>query len=404
MKTKRTICALLLFAFVCTALNNVTAKPNRSIASWTVLVYLDADNNLDSLTQTDLDELMAVGSTDDVNVLALVDRRYDIANLYKICEGDLENQTDFELNGQEVNMGDPKTLRSFVSYARDNFPADHTLLFFWDHGTPLLGVGVDEHTGVSDASDWLSHQEVVEALESFKIDIVATDECLVGQIEVAYEYFIGGLQTEYLIASEGYIGYIGFPYDAILARLVNDPDMSARDLSLVIIEEFSSLLSQPPYMSEVVTAQSAIALNEIDEVVGNLGTLTQLLTEEMKRYVGVISAARSRSMLPWGEYGMEAVVDLKTLVEHIGDCAPESSAIKEASLAVLTSLDRAVLGVGTTMVTETLPFEGMGIFFPPSSNAFEHHLPTALALYETFAFAQDGWLDFLETYWKPGPH
>jgi len=232
---------------------------------------------------------------------------------------------------------------------------------------------------------------------------VATDECLVGQIEVAYEYFVRGLQTKYLIASEGYIGYIGFPYDAILARLVDDPDMSARDLSLVIIEEFSSLLSQPPYMSEVVTAQSAIALNEIDEVVGNLGTLTQLLTEEMEQYVGIITAVRSRSMLPWGEYEI-GIVDLKTLVEHIGERAPESSAIKEASLAVLTSLDRAVLGVGTTMVTETLPFEGMGVFFPPSSNAFEHHLPTALALYETFAFAQDGWLDFLETYWESGPH
>jgi len=392
---------LLLLVFASATINNVlAAKLKRGIASWTVLVYLNADNNLDGLTQTDLDELMSIGSTNEVNVLVLVDRRYEPAHLYKVYKGYLEELVDFKLNGQEVNMGDPKTLRSFVSYSFKKFPAARTLLFFWDHGDPLSGVGVDEHTGVSDTPDWLSHQEVVDALSDFRIDVLATDECLIGQIEVAYEYFVKGLQTEYLIGSEGYIGWRGFPYDAILARLVNEPDMSSRDLSIVIIEEFSILFSKPPYMCEVVTAQSAIELNKVGEVTSTLKSLITLLTMDIKSYFSVITAARAKAMLPWGEYGDQARVDLTTFVKYIGESDQVSSDIKQASLSVLNSLSNAVLGVGTTMVTERMPFEGMGIFFPPSSNAFEHRLATAFVLYEKFAFAQEGWLDFLKAYWS----
>jgi hypothetical protein len=403
MRTKKIVIVYLLFLFACTSatINNILAKVPKK--AWTALVYLDADNDLDDLAHIDLNELISVGSTDQVDVLVLVDRRYEPAYLYMVCKGSLKELTNFELNGKEVNMGNPETLRSFVKYGFKCFPAERTVLFFWDHGGPLTGVAMDEHpdTTGAGAPDWLSHQEIIQALKDFKIDVLATDECLIGQIEVAYEYLVNGLQIDYLIGDEGYMGYRGFPYDAILSHLVANPQMSSRDLALVIIEEFSILFSKPPYMSEVVTATSAIELDKVDDVVSGLRTLTGMLSADIKSYFNVITAARARAMLTWGEYGHEAIVDLTTFVKGVAESGEVSQEIKGACKSVLESLSEAVLGVGTTMVTERMPFEGMGIFFPSSYDAFEHHLTTAFDCYENFAFAQAaGWLNFLNAYWR----
>ena len=42
--------------------------------SWTVMVYLLADNDLEPAALGDLEEMMAVGSTDSLTILAQVDR------------------------------------------------------------------------------------------------------------------------------------------------------------------------------------------------------------------------------------------------------------------------------------------------------------------------------------------
>ncbi|MGB2825071.1 MAG: clostripain-related cysteine peptidase, partial [Thermoplasmata archaeon] len=42
-------------------------------AEWTVMVYLDGDNNLEPYGLSDLAEMEAVGSVDGVNVIVLMD-------------------------------------------------------------------------------------------------------------------------------------------------------------------------------------------------------------------------------------------------------------------------------------------------------------------------------------------
>ena len=85
----------------------------RQVAEWSVLVYLVADNDLDSLTDEDFQELKDGGSSDSVNVLILVDRLYEPAYLYCIEDNDLVKLKSLG----EVNMGDPDTLTGFVEYS-----------------------------------------------------------------------------------------------------------------------------------------------------------------------------------------------------------------------------------------------------------------------------------------------
>ena len=109
----------------------------RAIYEWSVLVYLVADNDLDPSAEGDLQELRDGGSSDSVNVLILVDRLYEPAYLYRIEGNDM---AELESLG-EINMGDPATLTWFVEYSDTNYPAEHMLLYFWDHRSEERRVG-----------------------------------------------------------------------------------------------------------------------------------------------------------------------------------------------------------------------------------------------------------------------
>ncbi len=59
---------------VLTVLSGATRPAAARDAEWTFLLYLAADNNLEASTLADLREMIAVGGSDQVKIIALVDR------------------------------------------------------------------------------------------------------------------------------------------------------------------------------------------------------------------------------------------------------------------------------------------------------------------------------------------
>ena len=113
---------------------------------WTIMVYMDGDNNLEGAGIADINEMEEVGSTNDINIVVQFDRTpgWDSTN------GDwnttrryyIEQDTDTSTISStlisdlgELNMGDPNTLSNFVIWAIQNYPADHYALIIWDHGS-----------------------------------------------------------------------------------------------------------------------------------------------------------------------------------------------------------------------------------------------------------------------------
>ena len=374
-----------------------TNESGDYVYDWSVLVYITADNDLTDLIQTDLDELMTVGTTTKVNVLALVDSLDGPAYMYRILQGDLE-PAGWDLDGQEVNMGSPDTLRSFVKLSNDTWPAERMMLFFWDHGSGIKGVGFDETTADPDpeGGDWLSHQEVVQALTGFKVDIIAADECVVGQVEVAYEYALG-TKTEFLVASEGYIGYRGFTYDTILSGLNADTKMSTSDAAVLIVDEFTNYFANPPYQSEILTMQSVIDLSLAPQLVGDIMLLTDLLMMDLEGYSTLIWEAQLSGILPWGERGNAGVTDLKHFAGYIAENT-DNVDVRNAAQAVVDDMDGIIVAMGVSKLTEMFNFEGLGVFFPHSYGNLMSAFGPTVELYQVFAFAQIGWLSFLNAY------
>jgi len=370
----------------------------ESSASWTFMVYLDADNNLDPYGPYSLHLMEEVGSTSSVNVVALWDGLYQPAYMVKVVEGGLEEVEGFSLNGIEVNMGDPNTLETFVDFTVTKFSAEHYVLVLWDHGNDVAGCCWDENP-----KDHLTHPEVAAALSQWHIDILAFDACLMAMIEVAYEYNQYGLKTDYLVGSENYVPLYGYPYNTILWDLNQNPAMSELEAAKAIVNRYVEFYTpnSPNFSGAVMGGtHSAIDLAKVDEVVADLSELTTLLKAKLKQdfdlYHELISEARGEGNLPWAEYGWDLYVDLPTFVESITTSSETTDpAVSSAGRVVLSSLDQAIVALGRNDPMESAGARGMGIWFPSS-----YHMVWGLTTYTTTKFSAQGWLDFLYAYWN----
>ena len=110
-------------------------------------------------------------------------------------------------------MGDPATLKNFLEYGEKNYPADHKVFVFWDHGG-IQGVCLDEVTTTpagtkSPRERWhiLSFDQIRQALSEVynsspanpPFELVAFDTCLSGSYECVKS--LEGF-TRYVMASE----------------------------------------------------------------------------------------------------------------------------------------------------------------------------------------------------------
>ena len=129
----------------------------NQIADWTVLIFMAADNNLESFALKDIAELERIGSTDNVNVIVQLDRAEDYVvtvddwqdtRRFLIQAGsddDVETIESLELeNIGETNTGDPATLADFAIWGIENYPAERYALIVWDHGGAWLGIATDD--------------------------------------------------------------------------------------------------------------------------------------------------------------------------------------------------------------------------------------------------------------------
>ncbi|RLF55750.1 MAG: hypothetical protein DRN40_03780 [Thermoplasmata archaeon] len=221
------------------------------VAEWTILVYMVADNNLESAGIEDVNEMEQVGSTEEVNIVVQMDRHkeYDTSNgdwtgtkrFYITQDSDTETITSVEVEDlNETNMGTQKALVSFVSWGVENYPAKRYMLILWDHGGSFWGVCYDEDDGEGD-KDYINMSELKGAMEEVygivgrRIDILGFDACLMAETSVLYQ--VRDL-SEIVLASGYSEPNDGWPYKEILEKLVQRPTMGGEDLAKIVVDEY----------------------------------------------------------------------------------------------------------------------------------------------------------------------
>jgi len=276
--------------------------PTNNTAEWTVMIYLDSDNNLESAGIDDINEMEMAGSTTDVNIVVQVDRipysvlasnnegyADDISNgnwtntrRYYITQDFDPVQINSQLKSDlgELNMGDPQTLIDFTDWATINYPAKKYLLVIWNHGGGFRSPAyITKDIAWDDTSggDKITMPELEYALSTIntqigkKIDIVGMDACFMAMTEVAYQIKDC---ADILVASEESEPADGWPYDTILAQLVANPPISPEQLAVDIVNKYIY-----SYSSYNVT-QSAIDLSYMDTLTSQLSNLALAIMDD----------------------------------------------------------------------------------------------------------------------------
>ena len=223
----------------------------KAAAKWTVMVYVNAKNNLETYGLKDVNEMEMVGSTPEVNIVAELGR----INGYATNDGDWKGsrrylvQKDSDLNKinspvvMEIlksDMGNWQNLVEFVKWSQARYPAQRYALVVWNHGSGWNKSGEADGKGISYDDETGSHittgqlKQVLAA--TGKMDILAMDACLMQMIEVAYEVRTG---ADYIVASEETEPGDGYTYDTWLGPLAAKPSMTQAELSRVMVDSYT---------------------------------------------------------------------------------------------------------------------------------------------------------------------
>lgn len=280
---------------------------------WTLLIYMAGDNGKAFRTASGVKKLMAemttagykdiwemakVGTTDACAVVCLFDT-LDESYLVEVRQG-VGMAGSVVQTLKEINTGHPDTLKDFVVYGIQHYPADHFALVIWNHGTGWLDV--DHYASVRSTSfDYAPHQPIfrttgrqIQAGEATRpiafddtskdfldtndlrralgeaaaatgrrLDILGMDACLMAMIEGADEL---RPYADIFVASQEVEPMDGWPYSLILAGLNETPGMAPAVLAERIVRDYAQSYGAMTRAEETVT-QSATALASTVETV-----------------------------------------------------------------------------------------------------------------------------------------
>jgi len=322
---------------------NPTPRPTPGAYStaWTIMVYVDGDNDLDPYAIQNINSMELVGSTDKVKIVVQYDsygyagaRRYFITKDYD--QGNITSPIIEDIG--EVNMGTGETLVDFIQFCVKNYPAQKYSLILWNHGGGFKKPGYlpkdicwDETSG----DDALTIPEVEQALNRSGVyfDLLAMDACLMGMLEVAYEV---RNHTEIFVASEDNVPGEGFNYHHFLENLVTSPNMGPDSLARAMIDSY---ISHYPFGTTLTLASvNSMQLSALANEVNNLAmTIMQDNRTSKEVYRNIIT----RETICFSDVDFIDLGDFA--LKLIGHPQILSSQVKYSAQQVLNQVSNAVL-------------------------------------------------------------
>ena len=221
-------------------------EPSISDGGWTVLQYHMADTDLEPFMMDDVNEMGAVGSNDNLDIVAMVDRSPDYGEAPVLDLGDwvgakvlhiLPGHAEVLQDLGPTDMSDPATLAAFITEGIKSFPAAHYAVILNDHGASWPGVGSDESADGSTMDLAEIQSAVATGLADAgvdRLDLLGLDACLMATYEVATT--IAPLADRMVASSELEPGH-GWDYHS-LQVLADDPNATADGVGTAFVDSY----------------------------------------------------------------------------------------------------------------------------------------------------------------------
>ena len=193
--------------------------------SWTILVYLHADHNLDGSSVIDMQEMQKIGSSNTFNVVV----QWDRLAVSGVQRGVVrQNKFDVVQKMPELNSDDPKVLADFIAWGIQKYPAQRYGLIMWDHGGQWDGGFGGDETDKGDGISVMDMRRSIQAgmaqSQQKKFEFMAFDTCLMGGLELLTSF--ADLANVYIANPELDYGD-GWDYTNAFGYLKNNPSAPA---------------------------------------------------------------------------------------------------------------------------------------------------------------------------------
>jgi hypothetical protein len=394
-----------------------TSPASGRKAKWTVMVYMNADNDLDASAIADFREMAKVAYSSEVKVAVQLDRlntndsdtEWGETRRF-LMRKNLTPTRSAAWKGfdTEQNMGDLKTLVEFTTWAKKEFPAERYMLVIWNHGDgwrlnemspglrrrqrfiaqaqsslPKLKTGAIElpsgpleektlephyRTISEDVTnqDRLYVREVQDALESvFKdgesLELLGFDACLMQMLEVGYAM---RRVTKVMVASEELEPNTGWNYSGWLQRLVEKPEVNGKLVGELLINSYASTYGR----SQPDTTLSATDLTKMETLAAAVSAFGDELAANLDNSWRHIAKARHGCNIYGRRYHG---IDLHRFASMIAK-GPLAPSLRERA-ATVVKLTEAVVTNNYVGQARRGRFgsRGLALYFPANRKAYE---------------------------------
>lgn len=386
---------------------------------WTILVYLNGDNNLEWFAIQDINEMeRGIDSASNYNILVQVDRHPDdnVSEGYDGSNGDWtgtrryyitpDTSSDDSIRSPlledmgELNMGDPHTLVDFGQTGIKGYPADNYMLVVWDHGNGwykgaqdiIKGISYDatnsDYLGVAD-DEYAGAMDTISSFLGDKIDIIANDACLMGMHEVAYEVKDF---ADFIVSSEYTIPGDGYPYDAICDSLNKNDSLTPEELARTIVDKYKTFYEG----SRNVTLSTVALDSRFDHLSYCIDEFAKALMSNGGRLNPDIDTIRLNTLEfmenpPCTTKSDSCHIDLYDFANRISNNSNLSAQTRGWADSVMSAISSAVVREGH--VSNTVNFDsarGIAIYYPTLGNSMNYN-------YILLSFTQEleNWFRFI---------
>lgn len=368
-------------------------------ASWTFMTYVMGDTDLEPYALDDLTEMASVGSSEDLNIVAMVDRSPDYSDDGVLNLPDWEDTKLLEVQEDEfavveelgeLDTGSSDTLASFIETAITQYPAENYALLLWDHGGGWVGMGADE----TNDEDGLELDEISQGIDEGlsaagvdKLDLLGFDACLMATFEVASTL---SPYADYLVASEEVEPGHGWNY-AQLQVIEENPAIAAPELATAMIEGYSAQAEDEGTESDITLG--LLDLSAVDDLEAAMNDVAEAYVADPITFSPDLASAQ-HDVLEFGRdpdpESSSYQIDLGGFLENLA--ADGDSELATRAQSAIDALDAMVLehiaGPATSAST------GLSIYFPPTESLF----------YENYLGLDDvpAWPAMLEEYFANG--
>jgi len=433
---------------------------------WTIMIYMAGDNNLavDMAYAMEQIKSVAASGADSPNLFVYYDGNSPaIPTLY--CDfsepGNARYVRSYKVPDKQYNVpkkenenaANPRSILNFVDWCVNKVDVENDgeitfgrraqkyALIFSGHSLGFQDIGLfkDETSGksmkmsdfyvvlqglvssknelqeIADCNGWLGDGgEVENELLGQKLDILGFDSCVMGMLEVGYQF---NLVAKTMIASEGSVPSAGWTYAKILGCLTREHKHNddARGVAELFVKEF--IRSQDSYtVGGVSVDMAAWDLSRFNRLADTFDGLAEALIECFADPETRVYRQMERVILHvhWKcqSYMYDQNVDLGDFCELLdrecgliaedlggGDDLQMLKRVQKECRSVLKELQKAVI-LGGFSGGGYQYSNGVSVFFPWSREAYE----VSRKNYESLWFAKDvkrqrlSWTDFLKKY------